>query len=87
MLNVTDGCVQLPTVVSVQVGVVTSARLGVKVRAHELSERLKPVPVTVTVDPTGADDGTTVITGPTTTSTGPDALSVAPPALPVTVST
>jgi hypothetical protein len=78
MMNVTDGCLQLPTVVSVQVGVVTSARLGLKVRAHELSDRLKPVPVTVTFDPTGANDGTTVIEGPTTivmVSTGPTHLS------------
>jgi hypothetical protein len=87
MLNVIDGCIQLPTVVSVQVGVVTSARLGVKVRAHELSDRLKPVPVTVTVDPTGADDGMTVIEGPVTivmVSAGPTQLSGVG-ALPVTV--
>jgi hypothetical protein len=51
MLNESDGWVQVPTVVSVQVGVVEKGNDGVTERAHELSDKLKPVPMTVTVDP------------------------------------
>jgi hypothetical protein len=56
---------------------------GVRLKAHEESDRLKPVPVTLTVDPIGAELGEAIIAGPDVTVTSPDAVSV--PLLPVTV--
>jgi hypothetical protein len=56
---------------------------GVRLIAHDPSDGLKPVPVTVTVDPIGEMVGEAAIEGPDVTVTWPDAVSV--PRTPATV--
>jgi hypothetical protein len=52
---------------------------------HDVSELLKPIPVTDTVTPAEADFGVTCIAGPATILISPVALSDAKPLLPVAV--